>query len=186
MRGATVALSCAHFGRSLVRSWCALRPAGSPRHCARVRPESRVSGRSGGPPRACRPCHRNLPGELTEAGHPRPGRVGRAAPPDHPHHRERNTSGHGRRDPAARRRPAVLPYRSPSAGLPAPTVRSDVRAVLADWGLTETEAAAYEEAGAFDDGTVTRSRCQPHAGLQPLSHRWTVPDPVTTSRGTGR
>ena len=44
--------------------------------------------------------------------------------------------------------PAVLPHR-PHPPTPAPTVGSDARAVLADWGLTEAETAAYEEVEAF-------------------------------------
>ncbi len=69
---------------------------------------------------------------------------------DHPHHRQRETLvmvGETLQPaPAPRFSRTVPPL--PTA---APTVRSDVRAVLAEWGLTETEAAAYEAVGAFDD-----------------------------------
>ncbi len=72
---------------------------------------------------------------------------------DHPHHRQRETLvmvGETLQPAAALRFSRTVP----PLPTPVPTVRSDVRAVLAEWGLTETEATvfAYEAAGAFDDG----------------------------------
>ena len=68
--------------------------------------------------------------------------------PDHPHHRERESFvmvGDTLQPAPAPRFSRTVP-RPPS---PAPMVGSDARSVLADWGLTESEAAAYEEVGAF-------------------------------------
>jgi alpha-methylacyl-CoA racemase len=75
-----------------------------------------------------------------------PGEVHR-----HPHHRARESFIMV----GDTLQPAPAPRFSRTAThppTPAPTVGSDAREVLADWGLTETETAAYEEVGAFGDG----------------------------------
>ncbi len=67
---------------------------------------------------------------------------------DHPHHRQRGTFvmvGDTRQPAPAPRFSRTVPH----PPTPAPTVGSDARAVLADWGLTEAETAAYEEVEAF-------------------------------------
>jgi len=70
---------------------------------------------------------------------------------DHPHHRQRETfvmvGDTVQPAPAPRFSRTVPPLPTPAR-----TAGSDARAVLADWGLTETEAAAYEAVGAFGDG----------------------------------
>lgn len=70
---------------------------------------------------------------------------------DHPHHRQRQTFVMV----GDTLQPAPAPRFSrtvPPLPTPAPMVGSNARAVLADWGLTEPEAAAYEEVRAFGDG----------------------------------
>ncbi len=69
---------------------------------------------------------------------------------DHPHHRQRETFVMV----GDTVQPAHAPRFSrtvPPPPTPAPTAGSDARAVLADWGLTESEAAAYAAVGAFGD-----------------------------------
>ncbi len=69
---------------------------------------------------------------------------------NHPHHRARESFimvGDTLQPAPAPRFSRTAPHRP----TPAPSIGSDARAVLADWGLTETETAAYEEVGAFGD-----------------------------------
>jgi len=68
--------------------------------------------------------------------------------PNHPHHRERGSFvmvGDTLQPAPAPRFSRTVP-RPPA---PAPVVGSNARVVLADWGLTESETAGYEEVGAF-------------------------------------
>jgi alpha-methylacyl-CoA racemase len=70
---------------------------------------------------------------------------------NHPHHRARESFVMV----GDEMQPAPAPRFSrtvPGPPAPAPTVGSNARAVLADWGLSETEMATYEEVGAFADG----------------------------------
>jgi len=69
----------------------------------------------------------------------------------HPHHRERGSFvmvGDTLQPAPAPRFSRTVPH----LPTPPPTVGSDARAVLADWGLTEAETAEYEEVGAFGGG----------------------------------